>query len=62
MALRSTEWAFTALFHRSGLILTILDCHYHNYCMLSSILFTLYFVAVAYVFYYMIRKDFFDRD
>ena len=35
---------------------------YHNYCMLSSILFTLYFVAVAYVFYYMIRKDFFDND
>ena len=43
-------------------IVTIPDGVYHNYCMLSSILFTLYFVAVAYVFYYMIRKDFFDRD
>ena len=43
-------------------IVTILDCVYHNYCMLSSILFTLYFVGVAYVFYYMIRKDFFDND
>ena len=43
-------------------IVTILDCVYHSYCMLSSILFTLYFAGVAYVFYYMIRKDFFDRD
>ena len=35
---------------------------YHNYCMLSSILFTLYFAGVALMFAYMIKKDFFDND
>ena len=55
-------WAFKTLFHRSGLIETIPDGVYHNYCMLGTILFTLYFIAVAAMFGYMIQKDFFDND
>ena len=30
--------------------------------MLGSIMLTLYFIAVAFVFGYMIKKDFFDND
>ena len=44
------------------MVITTSDGFDHNYCMLGTIIFTLYFVAVAYVFYYMIRKDFFDND
>ena len=62
MALRSREWALETLVHRSGLIETIPDGVYHNYCMLGTILFTLYFIAVAALFGYMVRKDFFDND
>jgi hypothetical protein len=44
------------------MVITTSDGFDHNYCMLGTIIFTLYFAAVAYVFYYMIRKDFFDND
>ena len=36
--------------------------HTISNCMIGTIIFTLYFVAVACVFGYMIRKDFFDND
>ena len=36
--------------------------HTISNCMIGTIIFTLYFVAVACVFGYMIKKDFFDND
>ena len=45
-----------------SVVLTTSDGVNHNYCMLGSIMLTLYFIAVAFVFGYMIKKDFFDND
>jgi len=46
-----------------SVVLTTSDGVNHNYCMtLGTITLLIYFAAVGYVFYYMIRKDFFDND
>ena len=48
---------FTGLWF--SLFLTV---HTISNCMVGSIMLTLYFIAVAALFGYMIRKDFFDND
>ena len=46
-----------------SVVLTTSDGVNHNYCMtLGTIALFIYFAAVGYVFYYMIRKDFFDDN
>jgi len=44
-------------------VLTTSDGVDHNYCMtFGTIALFIYSAAVGYVFYYMIRKDFFDHN
>lgn len=46
-----------------GLVITTSDGSHHNYCMtFGTIALLIYFTAIGLVFYYMIRKDFFDHD
>ena len=44
-------------------VLTTSDGVDHNYCVtFGTIALFIYSAAVGYVFYYMIRKDFFDHN
>jgi len=44
------------------MVITTSDGSDHNYCMLGTIIFTVYFIGVGAMFAYMIKKDFFDND
>ena len=44
------------------MVITTSDGVDHNYCMLGTIIITIYCIAIVVLFGYMIRKDFFDDN